>query len=111
MYYLQRGYNFEEGYWEDLGARAIGANPGAARSFYFEDTDTLTLLQSVWDDDTKEYVYIAIDTLQYGEIQYGFSALPSGQYAMRFVMEDVFRSVLYSDYCYFTIQDGTMYYE
>ena len=110
-FFLQRGYNFEGGYWEDLGARAVSSDPGQARSFFFDPTDTIRIMQKVQDDDTGEFVYIAVDEIPYGEINYSFDPLPAGRFAMRFRLEDVFRTVLYSDYFYFTIQDGTMYFD
>lgn len=110
-YFMQRGFNFTEGVWENLGVRAMNADPGASRSFFLDEGEPFRLLQMVMDNETGDFIYIAVADLEYHSDMFSYRSLPNGRYTMEFRLEDTFRNTIFSDSWKFRLEDGMIYYE
>lgn len=107
--YMQVGYDFETGAWEELGVRTSNAEPGTAKSFTLDDGTVFGVLQpTLRDDGSLQYNLVA--ELEYSPDIWNYSDLPDGDYMMCFRLEDVHRDVLYSDAFEFRIADGVPVY-
>ena len=61
------------------------------------------------DDDFEPYI---MDTFIYSDdIDFDTAPLKDGEYALAFEMSDALKNTIYSDYLYFIIEDGEMYYD
>lgn len=113
LFYLQLGFDYTGKGWESLGMRPgnSSTNPGLSRAIFPKAEQTVILLQSKRPAGSDTFENYQIATLTYGDLSYAFRSLPDGRYAMRFRLEDVFRTVLYSDLFFFSIVDGQPQYD
>ena len=109
LFYLQFGYDFESGEWDELGVRGSWAEAGTARSFFLDEGDSFVVIQpTVADDGYLEYNPIA--ELQYSDDLISYEPLPSGSYKMCFKLEDVHKNILRSDVFEFEMADDVPVY-
>ena len=109
--FLQMGYNFEDGSWEDLGARWSTEEPGQARAFFPDEGDSMYVLQKYWNEQDGAFRYVAVGEIEYSMSMFDYRTLPDGEYGMTFVLEDAFRNTLSSDMFYFTVVNGEVIYD
>lgn len=109
--YLQRGYNFETGDWEDLGCIHSGSEPGSARAFYLDEGTEIGIVQYPWCEETQRYEATYIDKIVYSDDIFSFETALDGNYAMRFRLEDSQRNTLNSDVFYFSVENGEVFYD
>ncbi|MBO2517764.1 MAG: hypothetical protein CW338_10950 [Clostridiales bacterium] len=113
LLFMQRGFSFETGDWEDLGARYTSTSLGCSRSVYFKEGDPIQVLLKSWSDQENRFIYCATDdeTIPYSEDLFAYTRLPDGEYYAQFVLEDVFRDTIVSKIFRFSITDGKVIYK